>query len=266
MDYLWKENKKFATAVAGGLVFLLLYGSFVTTPLRKGASSAQAKRRQEKQSLDEKLKSGLPGEDVLALARRDVDLARKQAAEMAAATNFKVADRFRRKGGKDGLKAFYDGLKEDLKDELQRKAVQGNLVVPRGLGLQDDGLEEEAESLLLRLAMVERLVLAAIESGIEKIDQIDTRPQETEDYSRVAPRGAAAGGIVKATTVRMKFSGRPESIFRMVHAAQAKGSYLAVTRFEASRPDPTRDGFEASMTAAMLQVDEKAPASAGGAR
>jgi hypothetical protein len=40
MEYFWKENKKFVLAVAGAFVFLLLYNSFVLSPISKAASAA----------------------------------------------------------------------------------------------------------------------------------------------------------------------------------------------------------------------------------
>jgi hypothetical protein len=56
----------------------------------------------------------------------------------------------------------------------------------------------------------------------------------------------------------MKVTGKVESIFRIVHGAQKKGSYLAVTHFEIGRSDATKDSFEASIGVAMLKVDDKA--------
>ena len=59
-------------------------------------------------------------------------------------------------------------------------------------------------------------------------------------------------------SVFMKVSGKAESIFRIIHGAQKKGSYLAVTQFEIGRPDATKDLFEASIGVALLKVDDKA--------
>lgn len=251
MDLFFKENKKYLAAVGGGLVVLLLFSSFVLSPLRKAAAAARTRRTQERQSFEEKLRAGLPADEALALAKRDVELSRKQIAQMAQESQFKVPDRFKPKA-KEGAKAFYDGLKEDLKDELQKKAVQGRLAVPPGLGFPLDSTEDEAEELLLQAAVVERLVLVAVESGVEKIDAIDARRGGDE----AAPGKPA---FLKRTPVTVRFSGKPEAVMRMLHGVQKKGAYLSVTRFDAARPDPTRDVFEASMSVALLRVDEKAP-------
>lgn len=256
MEYFWKENKKFVLAVGGALVVLMLYNSLVLSKLRGAAALAQSKRAQEKRSLEDKLRSGLPADDALSLAKRDADVVRKQVAAMAQESQFKISDRFRKKE-KDGAKAFYDGLKEDLKDELQKKAVQGNLTIPKGLGLSDDNTEDEAEDLLLRLAVVERLVDLAIASGVEKIESLDTKRASDE---------VKKGAFLRKTPVSLRFSGKPEAVFRMLHGAQKKGSYLAVLQFEALRPDSTRDVFEASMTVALLRMDEKAALARGEAR
>jgi hypothetical protein len=251
MDLFFKENKKYLAALGGGLLFLLLFNGFVLSPMNKAAAAARNKRNQEKQSFEEKLRAGLPSEEALALARRDGEAARKQIGQMAAESRFTVPDRFKPKG-KDGAKAFYDGLKEDLKDELQKKAVQGRVQVPPGLGLPEAGGEDDPEELLLSAAVIDRVVTVAVESGIEKIDSIDAR-RGAEDP---VPGKTA---FLRKTPVLVRFSGRPEAVLRMVHGLQKKGSYLSVTRFDAARPDPTRDVFEASMSVAMLRVDEKAP-------
>ena len=47
-------------------------------------------------------------------------------------------------------------------------------------------------------------------------------------------------------------------MFKLVHGAQKKGSFLAVTQFDMGRPDATKDLFESSITAAMLKIDDKA--------
>jgi hypothetical protein len=251
MDLFFKENKKYLAALGGGLLFLLLFNGFVLSPMSKAAAAARNRRGQEKQSFEEKLRAGLPSDEALALARRDVDLARKQITQMAGESRFAVPDRFKPKG-KDGVKAFYDGLKEDLKDELQKKAVQGRVQVPPGVGLPEAGPDDDAEDLILGAAVIDRLVTVAVESGIEKIDAIDAK-RGAEDP---APGKAA---FLRKTPVQVRFSGRPEAVMRMLHGLQKKGSYLSVTRFDAARPDPTRDVFEASMSVALLRVDEKAP-------
>jgi hypothetical protein len=251
MDLFFKENKKYLAAVGGGLLVLLLLNALVLSPLGKAAVAARNRRTQERQSFEEKLRAGLPSDEALALAKRDGDLARKQIAQMAAESQFKAADRFRPKG-KDGLKAFYDGLKEDLKDELQKKAVQGRVQVPPGVGLPEASDDAEAEELLLGAAIIDRLVSAAVESGVEKIESIDAK-RAAEDP---APGKAV---FLRKTPVTVRFSGKPEAVMRMVHGMQRKGSYLSVTKFDAARPDPTRDVFEASMSVALLRVDEKAP-------
>lgn len=248
MEYFWKENKKFVLLVGGALVFLVLYNSLVLSKLRSAAALAQSKRSQEKRSLEEKLRSGLPGDDALSLAKRDGDLVRKQMSAMAQESQFKISDRFRKKE-KDSTKAFYDGLKEDLKDELQKKAVQGRLTIPPALGLPDDSAEDDAEELLLRLAVVERLVTLAVECGVEKIESIDTKRGSDE---------VRKGAFLRKTPVSLRFSGKPEAVMRMLHGAQKKGAYLAVLHFDALRPDVTRDVFEATMTVALLRMDEKA--------
>jgi hypothetical protein len=59
-------------------------------------------------------------------------------------------------------------------------------------------------------------------------------------------------------SVFVKVVGKVESIFKMIHGAQKKGSYLAITNFDLTRPDATKDLFEASIAVSYLKVDDKA--------
>jgi len=73
MEYFWKENKKFVIAVGGGLVFLMLYYSFVLGPIRKGAADAATERRNAKRDIERRMQQGVPTDDALLAARRDRD-------------------------------------------------------------------------------------------------------------------------------------------------------------------------------------------------
>jgi len=94
MEYFWKENKRFAVAVVGGLVFLLLYQSLVLGKIRGAADAADRRRISEKRDLERKMGQGVPTDDSLAQARKDRDLNRSTLVKMGPETTFTIPERF----------------------------------------------------------------------------------------------------------------------------------------------------------------------------
>lgn len=255
MEYFWKENKKFVIAVAGGLVFLMLYYSFVLGPVRKGAADAARDRLNAKRDIERRMQQGVPNDDALVAARRDRDVKRRQLGEMTPQVGFALNERFvLRKGDKaKDVSEYYQNLKLDLVKELQKKSVEGKLAFPQTVGLPDDIGEDNAAEVLARCAVVERLVTLAVESDIEKIETLDGQYLMDRDE-----RSSKKSQFLTKYSVFIKVLGRQESVFKMVHGAQKKGSFLAVTHFDLTRPDATKDLFEASIAVAFLKVDDKA--------
>ena len=255
MEYFWKENKKFVLAVGGGFVFVMLFYSFVLGPIRKGAEEAARTRLNAKREIERRMQQGVPTEDALVAARRDREQKKRQLAEMAPQVAFSLGDRFVvRKGdkGKD-LAEYYQNLKLDLVKELQKKSVEGKLSFPQNVGLPDDMTDDNAAEVLARCAVVDRLVTLAVESDLEKIETLDGQYNMERDE-----RSSKKSQFLTKYTVFIKVVGKVESVFKLVHAAQKKGSYLAITNFDLSRPDATKDLFEASIAVAYLKVDDKA--------
>jgi len=253
MEYFWKENKRFVIAVAGGLAFLILYQSFVLGKIRSAADLAERTRRNKQLEIERKMAQGVPTDDTLVAARRDRDQNRKVLATMAPETAFTVPDRFfkPRLRGKD-LKEHYDDQVIRLTDELKEKATNGRLAFPPTLGLPDTVSEDSLAEMLVRLAVVERLATLCIDFECEKIESINPLHGSDQDE-----RSSKKSRFLTKYSVFIRFSGKAESIFRVVHGAQKKGSYLAVTQFEMSRPDATKDIFEAGLGVALLKVDDK---------
>lgn len=250
MEYFWKENKKFVIAVGGGLVFLMLYYSFVLGPIRKGAADAARDRSRAKADLERRMQQGVPTDDGLVSGRRDRDFNRKLLASMIPEVAFGVGERFvLRKGEK--IKELYDPLKLDLLKEWGKKAVEGKVRFPENVALPDDVSEETATEVLLRLAVVDRLVTLAVDAEVEKIDTLDGLQGLDPN---AAPRKSQ---FLTKHSAFIRVTGKVESIFKMVHGAQKKGSYLSVTHFDLSRPDATKNLFEASMAVSLLKVDDK---------
>ncbi len=256
MEYFLKENKKYLIAVILGVVVFFVYQGVVLSPIRNAAEAAARKRKQEKADLEKKLQAGVPSDETLVMAPRDRDLNQKTLSVMVSDVAFKAPERYK-VPDKVRPKTHYDDEKLNLAAELKKKAGDGKLDLPQNLVLPDADTDESVPDLLLRLAMVERLVTVAIESEVPKIDTIDA-------LYGVDPtdRGGKKPQFLTRYTIFMKFSGKAETVFKVLHGAQKKGSYLAVTHFDMSRPDATKEVFDASIAVTLLKVDEKAPVEA----
>ena len=253
MEYFWKENKKFVIAVGGGLAVLILYQALVLGKIRGAAELAERTRRNKQSELERKMAQGVPTEESLQIARRDRDLTRKVLASMAPETAFLVPDRFKPKGRtpKD-QKEQYEDLVIALTKELSEKATNGRLAMPQTLGMPEPVPDDSVPEMMTRLAIVERLVSLCVDAECEKIESINPTHGADQDE-----RSSKKSRFLTKYSVFLRFSGTAEHIFRVVHGVQKKGSYLAVTQFEMSRPDATKDVFEASLGVALLKVDEK---------
>jgi hypothetical protein len=250
MEYFWKENKRFVILVGSGLAFLILYQSLVLGKIRGAADLAERTRRNKQTEIERKMANGVPTDESLQIARRDRDLTRKVLASMAPETAFTVPDRFLKP--KSQVKAYYDDLLIKLTEELKEKATNGRLAFPPTLGMPDTVTEDMIPEMLLRLAIVDRLSTLCIDAQCEKIESINPMHGADQD-----DRSSKKSRFLTKYSVFIRFNGSAEAIFRVIHDAQKKGSYLAVTQFEMSRPDATKDVFEAALGVALLKVDDK---------
>ncbi len=256
MDYFWKEHKKILMAVGGGLLALFLYYTFALNPIRAGAVNASRQLRIEQQNLQAKMAAGVPTDDTVARARREAERTRQQLATLKDDAGFKVGDRFLNVVG-GNAKTHFESLKLDIHRELKEKARKLTAFPAdfKMAGVGDDLTEEGARDLLLRLAVVERLVLLALDAKVDRIDLVDGLYGH-DAKGEAVPKGAA---FLRRESVLLRFKGESEAVFRVLHAAQKKGTYLAVNHFEASRQDATKDYLSAAIGVSLLRIDEKAP-------
>ncbi len=251
MDYFWKENKKFVIATGAGLLVLLVYWSFLVSPFRKDASRAAAERLRERSAYEALIAQGVPADDAPAAAALDRDESQKVLGSLLKDIAFKPAKRFEMPAKE--AKGHYEDLKLNVQNELKEKAAKAKIDFSGGLGMGDDVRDDLLPELLLRLAVVERVVDQAVAAGVEKIEAVD------------GMAGADAGPAVQkgvflnAYAVFLKVRASSEAAFRILHGVQRKGNYLAVTQFAWAQNDPARDMGDVSITVAVLRVDEKAP-------
>jgi hypothetical protein len=252
MDYFWKENRRFTLMVGGGLLFVLLFHWFVLGPIRAGADSAEKARGNQRRDLEAKMALGVPAPDALAAAKRDRDQYQKALGSVAKELVFKPDDRFK-KGERESAKTHFENLRIEIEKQLREKAKDAKVDYAGTLGLGEEPLADQIPELLLRLAAAERVVSVALATGVEKIEQVDAMQTPSRD---AAP---GPGSFLNAYGVFVKFRAKSEAAYRIAHAVQKKGQYLAVTQFEWSRDDIARDSVLVQMGVAVLAVDEKAP-------
>lgn len=251
MEYFWKENKKFVAAVAAALLGTWLYYAFVVSPLREGARAAAQTREREKKALEARMANGVPSPELLADLQRDCDFKKKALAAVAADVSFKEGDKFKAPS-KGGAKERFDQVKVDLSGELVQKAGNARMEFPKSIGIETDSTEETAPELLLRLAVVERLVDIAVAAKVDKIEVIDA-------LSGMDRGGEPRKGVfLSKYPVFMKFRGSEQAVFAVLHAAQKKGQFFAVTQFQVQQEDLAKDLCGASIGVALLRLDEKA--------
>lgn len=254
MDYFWKENKKFVLAVGGGLLAVMVYHWIVLGPIRAGAVAAEKSRHQQTLDLKARMAEGVPAPDAVASAKRDRDGLRKSLQAVVKDVEFKLPERYA-KPERQSAKSHFDDLRLEVEKDLREKATKAKVDFQGGLGLPEDSRPDEIPDLLRRMAAAERLVRLAIEAGVEKIEQVDAM---AEGGSEAGAPGMPGGGAVSALPVFMKFKASSEAAFRVLHGAQKKGAYLAVTQFEFVREDVARDRGAAAIMGAILRVEEKA--------
>lgn len=256
MDYFWKENKKYLIAVAAGVAFAFVFNLFVLSPLKANSEKVARDRRIKENEFAAAVKAGVPTEDTLGLARNELRRTKDLLGSLRDELVFKEAERFQKPPGGETLKAHYLFLKDDLYKELKSKASALGLFPPNFmLEAAGDLIPDElARELLVRLAIVERLVLLAVESKVDRIEQIDALSGVDRKEEPVTKKG----GFLNKYSVYMKVKGNSQSIFKLLHGTQKKGSFLAVSQFECVQEDPSKDLFSAGITVSLLRVNEAA--------
>jgi len=251
MDYVWKVHKKFLITVGGGILGLILYNAFVLSGLRAAADQATRRLDEERQNLEDRMKKGEPTDDILRQAEGARDHTVKQLASLTVDVAFRPPDRFKRPDS--GARAYMENLKLNLPKELHAAAVKARVSCPEKVGLDDAFPDEMAEEVLLRLAVLERVVTAALAAGVEKIEALDAMHGVDQ---KLVP-SAVPGAFVNRFSVLIKFTGKSESVFKLVHSLQRKGQFLGLSHFEYDRPNTTKDLLSATLVATAFKVDEK---------
>jgi hypothetical protein len=166
MEYFWKENKKFVLAVGGGLVFLMLYYSFVLGPIRKGAADATRDRLNAKRDIERRMQRACPPSALVA-ARHDRGEA--EAASVMIPGGVHLNERFVHRATRRRTSPVLPEPQARSRQGTQEEVGRGQAPVPQNVGRGRHREGQRAE-VLARCAVVERLVTAAVESDLDKIE------------------------------------------------------------------------------------------------
>ncbi len=263
MEYFWKENRKYLIAVGAGALAVLLVYWWVIWPTRDKADQVSRKRQMEEKALVARMQKGVAQDDTIGLARIELKRTRELLVSLAADMTFPVQDRYVEKPEGQSWVEHFHAEKLDVARRLKDLARPLNHFPDRWLSsVGEDVSEELARELLLRLAVVERLVQVAVEAKVDRIDAINLLPASDVGASKDEPV-TRQGAFLNAYTVHMAFKGDQQQVFKVLHGIQQKGRFLAVSHFEVDRRDPTRDYLDAVIRVSLLKIDEQAPLRAG---
>jgi len=265
VEYWWKENKGYAIAVGVGVVAIAVWYFYVAGGLATQSARLQSARVAAEQALDRQMAAGVPSEDVVGRAKRDVERANKLLADLRGEMCLRMTDSadakkqiefsaaYKPPGGK-GPADFFVSHKEEVRKKIQDAAATAGVGLPNeplGFPTQPEGMPDEVGvEWLARLSIVERLALGAIQAGITKIDSVVAVVAPDIDTAVVRK-----GMFVNRLTVRMKIFGPSKAVFEWLHGVQKKSDFLAVDEFKTVKENPHEDVFSAEMDVSGLIID-----------
>jgi hypothetical protein len=256
MNYAWQERKKFAIPVGVGAFVLLLWYLLVLSPMNSGADRAVAQRKMEENNLRARLESGVPQPDTVARAEREEKRLRDEIKQIRAEAEFKVDEAFQLREGANAQEKF-GRQRQEVSDFLKKQCfargfpeLDPRLGFPQSVKDLSDGVIAEW---LIRLAMVRRICLEAMDSGVERLEMAEVIPDGAEHQEDPIIQ---EGRFLNRLTVKFKVTGTSSGILKLAHALQQKGGgYLALEALVIEKSnDPTRDLMKADAAVSALVV------------
>lgn len=260
MEYLWKQNKGFILAVGGGALLVLSWYWWVLTPINAAAEKARRDRQIEENGLKARMAGGVPNDDLLARAERDLQRTRELLASLSTDLQAPAKPPFVA-AAKGQAAQYFGNLHLDRWTQISEQAVGARVTLAQRespFGRVVNATEEAASELLLRLALVDRLCKLCIDAGVEKIENVNPTAEVQIKEEATADRER----FLNALLVNVKLRGSSASIFKVVHGLQKKGDFYAITSFSAEKEGEHEDLFLCEFQAAALLVDASKPIAA----
>lgn len=254
MNYAWQERKKFAIPVAAGAAAILVWYLAILGPINGATDRAIRDRKALENQLRLRMQAGVPTDEGVGRAERDKGTFQKDLKEIQDKLAFRPDAAFRaREGQSSGTK--FGQLRHEIATKIDQIRTQKGLDgIPPELGFPKNfqGLNEPVlGEWLLRLAVVQRVALLALESGAASFKLEESVPDQAQEEVTVPP-----GQFLGVLTIKFKVTGTADSLLRLAHGLQVEGpNYLALQAADVVSFDPTRNLLGATMTAAALVVN-----------
>lgn len=251
MDYWWKENRRFVLCLAAGIGTFLLWKTLILSPLNRGVTDVERSREMEEHALQTRLAGGVPSEETIDRAERDLARLRQAVDELVNRIAFPVD--LPRTGIREQFQDMLIRIGEEIRDLCVKNRVVLSEDIQRfGFPPDQEGSEEIYSEWLMRLAALDRVLRLAIEAQIDRMDTIDACHGTEEKGSVVVRKGL----YLNSLNLRIVIQGSAQSVFKILHGLQMKGSYLRIERFSAVKTDPHKDTFTLDMVTGLLLLDK----------
>ncbi|MBI2931299.1 MAG: hypothetical protein HYY16_06580 [Planctomycetes bacterium] len=251
MEYWWKENRGLVVPAAAGVVVVCAWYFAVVGGIEEKTALLRRQRVAAEQKLQAQMKAGVPSEDTLSRARRDLEREKERMEELTREMGLKVPAshqvQARNTAGETFMKTKEDETRKKIRDAAARSGVS---LPSNALGFSEnlfEGVDDAlGKELLARLAIVEKVSLGAVEAGVSRIDAVNAEGSETTEKAEFLAR----------LSVRLKVTGTSEAVFKWLHAVQKRGDFLAVDEFKATKESPHEDVFSAEMDVSGLVLQD----------
>jgi hypothetical protein len=248
LENLWQENKRFVLTVAGG-VLVFMIGEMIIGQVFGDELNAE---RRSVASANRDLGEAMFGADDLTRARSENRALRGALQDLAHAAAFSAREQYRIDPAAGSASSQFFGTVSSAREELLTLAGRNDLRVPDAVGLpalsptRDGDIERHLEA----LDLIDRVVHACVDAGVERIDSIDIKLDPKLD----AREGV---GRVERTRVDFTLSGRTAPIQRFLLATQAGDEPLVVQAMELvpSRRSEDEARLEISFTIVRLAAE-----------
>ena len=253
MNYAWQERKKFAIPVAAGAGVLLIWYVFVLSPLNTKADNHLRDRKTAELQLRSRMNAGVPMDDVVGRADRDQKRFHEDLKILREGLEFRVDESFKVKEGQSTA-AKFGRQRTDVNAKIEtRRGQTGFPTIETKLGFPPtfgDLTEPVLAEWLIRLAMVQRICMVAMDSGVTDLKLVEVVPGDQQQDPTIP-----ADRFMGVLTVKFRVTGSADSIIKLCHGLQQKGpTYLAMEACDITSTNPTQNLLGANLTVGALVI------------
>lgn len=245
-DY-WHENKRFLTAVGGGVLAFLIGLALVGALFGSDVRSAQVKLRANQRSLREARYSSAD----LTRAREQNEALVAAMATLGDAVTFVPRAAFRLDPGAGSPSNQYFARVDRVREDLVTLAGRRRMRLPDGLGLEmlKTTREEVIERHLEALDVIDRAVRLALDAGIAGVDRVAVR---------LDPRLDSKDGVgdVERTRVQLELTGPSSAVASFLVGSQSDrfGASLVIEALEVKRARAKEDEVGVDVTFLIVRL------------